>query len=159
MDEKECKNVTEQLTDPKNLTEAGKKHIKVCKKCATTVSLLLTLKAGPTPTAGLVPSPTFVNSVLAGIGIKSAVASSAATSTATATSKTVVTVAVALGLATAVGLGLTLGTDDSFNNILKNQKSESAKRNIIEIELLELEALKNIKSPVLKFDSPANETK
>lgn len=158
MDEKECKNVTEQLTDPQNLSEEGKKHIKVCKKCATTVSLLLTLKAGPTPTAGLMPSSTFINSVLAGIGIKSAVASSAA-ATATATSKTVVAVAVALGLAAVIGLGLAISTDDSFNNMLKNQKSESAKRNIIEIELLELEALKNIKSPVLKFDSPANETK
>jgi hypothetical protein len=157
MDEKECKNITEQLTDPQNINEAGKKHIKVCKKCASTVSLLLTLKAGPAPTAGLVPSPAFVNSVLAGIGIKSAVASSAAT--AAVTSKSVVAAIVALSVAVVLGLGLTLGTDDSFNNILKNQKSESAKRNIIEIELLELEALKNIKSPVLKFDSPANETK
>lgn len=162
MEEKECQNIIEQIKDPQNLNDACKRHVNVCKKCATTLSLLLTIKAGPTPTAGLVPSASFITGVIAGIGAKTVVSSTAATAATTTTvatvsTKTIIGTAIGVSLAAALGFGIMFSSDDSVKNFLKNCKGEFAKKSIIELELKELETRNKLKSPVLKFSSPADE--
>ncbi len=161
MNDKKCKQIIEEIKDPHNLNESSKEHIKGCKKCAATLSVMLTIKAGPTPTSSLVPSSSFVSGVLAGIGAKtaaSATAASVATATTTAgttiSTKAIIGGIITVALATMLGFGIMLKTDGTLSTSNKKTKSEMTKSSIIETEFQKLTESKDKDVPVFRFDAP-----
>lgn len=140
-------------------------------------SFLNELKNGSSPTSNLVPSASFINKVVTGIGIKTVVASSGAiagiaasaagsnaagssvavatASTATIAVKTVVGTIIALLVAGAIAY---TSSNKNLISSLKNEKSEEAKKSVIEAEIKELRENKTLNiAPVLKFDSPSED--
>lgn len=164
MENKECKEIIEEIKDPQNLNERCKLHVKSCKSCAAALSVMLTVKAGPPPTSGLIPSSSFIAGVLSGIGVKttaSATTASTAASTTTATGTVVTTKAIigtiiTVALATMLGFGLMLKSDGGFSGLNQKTKSQLTKKNIIDMEVNKLSASEERQSPVLKFKAPSS---
>jgi hypothetical protein len=163
MEDKECKEIIEEIKDPHNLNERCRLHVKGCKKCAAALSVLLAVKAGPTPTSGLIPSSSFVAGVLSGIGLKTAASATTATSvtTSTAATGTVVTSKVIIGaiiavtLATMLSFGIMLKSDGGVAGLNQKTKSQLTKKNIIETEIQKLSASQDREAPVLRFAAPS----
>ncbi len=59
----DCEKIIEQVTDPKNLNDQCRQHIKVCKECAAIVACMTWVKTKGSPTSSMQPSQAFLNRI------------------------------------------------------------------------------------------------
>lgn len=63
MAEKECEKIIDQVTDPRNLNDQCRQHIKVCSECAAVVACMVWARTKGSPTADLKPSQAFLDRI------------------------------------------------------------------------------------------------
>ena len=63
MAEKECEKIIDQVTDPRNLNDQCRQHIKVCSECAAVIACMVWTRAKGSPTADLKPSQAFLDRI------------------------------------------------------------------------------------------------
>ncbi len=64
----DCEKIIEQVTDPKNLNDQCRQHIKVCKECAAMIACMTWVKLKGSPTADMQPSQAFLNRIEQSLG-------------------------------------------------------------------------------------------
>ncbi len=59
----ECEKIIDQVTDPRNLNDQCRQHIKTCKECAAVVACMTWARAKGSPTADMKPSQAFLGRI------------------------------------------------------------------------------------------------
>ncbi len=150
----ECEKIIDQVTDPRNLNDQCRQHIKTCKECAAVVACMTWARAKGSPTADLKPSQAFLNRIDQALD-----SGPAGGGAAGATGNNLLAWVLGIGLSAALLFGVVSTFDRQPANTTTNSfTSSNGTSTSVSPAESESRILKTQQTaPVLKFPSPADD--
>ncbi len=149
----ECEKIIDRVTDPRNLDEQCRQHIKTCAKCAAVIACLTWVKTKGSPTADLKPSEAFLKRL-----DQSLTPPSGGSSTAPAFTINLAAWLIGIVVTLVISAAIITGFNDTSRTATNPPSAADLTDKEISITESESEILNTQPdTPVLKFQSPADE--
>ncbi|MDD3146005.1 MAG: hypothetical protein PHD82_01775 [Candidatus Riflebacteria bacterium] len=150
----DCEKIIEEVSDPKNLNDQCRQHIKTCKECAAMVACLAWVKTKGSPTADMQPSQAFLNRIEQSLNGNPSGGGAAATGG----SSTLLAWILGIAITASVFLGIITMLNPAASVSLNGVSAAKPTDSIESATKTESRILNTQTSaPVLKFSSPADD--
>ncbi len=152
----ECEKIIEQVTDPRNLNDQCRQHIKVCRECAAVVACLVWTRTKGSPTADLKPSQAFLNRI--DQSLTSSPGGGVGTGLSGGNTLLAWVLGAALTASIAISLIISINKEPALSGSSNGITASEASKNSHSAAQSESRILnKQQTAPVLKFSSPSDD--